>query len=507
MKIQSIVSVILVLQLILTANSVRIFNIKDFGARPSQDISKVLERVWSEAVKSTKATQVLIPRGDWNLSQAILSGPNKAPINLEVRGHVRAYPDVAIIAEKEKGWIYVSSVDHLTISGGGILDGQGSEAWENNDCKTNATCEKPPLNMYLNAITNSIIRDVTTKDSKYFHVNCLSSRNVTFQRFTVSAPRDSPNTDGIHIARSVRIRVTDSVIQTGDDCISMGDDLRDVLIKNVACGPGHGISIGSLGKYEGEKDVKGIRVEGCSFRNTTNGVRVKTFRSSPANTTVSDLHFIDLTMVNAANPVIIDGNYCPNNQCASGLSGSVKISGVEINNVIGTSSTQNVITFNCSQVCKRVNIGTIDLTYKGKKGSSATTFCKNIKPNFTKFTKQNPPVCPSKSAIYLLSKALKQAWNEAIKSTKATQVLIPRGDWDLSQALLSGPNKAPINLEVQGHLIAYPDPAKIPEKKMGWIGIEKVDYLTISGGGILDGGDEKRARHAHHVKSPPSTCS
>ena len=39
---------------------------------------KVLERVWSEAVKSTKATQVLIPRGDWNLSQAILSGPNKA---------------------------------------------------------------------------------------------------------------------------------------------------------------------------------------------------------------------------------------------------------------------------------------------------------------------------------------------------------------------------------------------------------------------------------------------
>ena len=45
MKIQGLeglVSVILVLQLILTANSVRVFNIKDFGARPSQDISKVI---------------------------------------------------------------------------------------------------------------------------------------------------------------------------------------------------------------------------------------------------------------------------------------------------------------------------------------------------------------------------------------------------------------------------------------------------------------------------------
>ena len=42
MKGQGIVSVILVLQLISTANSVRVFNISDFGATPSQDISKVI---------------------------------------------------------------------------------------------------------------------------------------------------------------------------------------------------------------------------------------------------------------------------------------------------------------------------------------------------------------------------------------------------------------------------------------------------------------------------------
>ena len=42
MKIQSIVLVIFVLQLILTANSVRVFNIENFGATPGQDISKVI---------------------------------------------------------------------------------------------------------------------------------------------------------------------------------------------------------------------------------------------------------------------------------------------------------------------------------------------------------------------------------------------------------------------------------------------------------------------------------
>ena len=42
MKIQGIVSVILVLQLILTANSVRVSNIENYGATPGQDISNVI---------------------------------------------------------------------------------------------------------------------------------------------------------------------------------------------------------------------------------------------------------------------------------------------------------------------------------------------------------------------------------------------------------------------------------------------------------------------------------
>ncbi|XP_047962189.1 polygalacturonase-like [Salvia hispanica] len=161
MKSQGIVSIIFVLQLILTANSVRVFNIIGFGATPSQDISKVLKEVWMKATGSTTPSQILIPRGDWSLSQAVLSGPNKAPINLEVQGHLKAYSDPAKIPDKKKGWIFITGVDHLTISGGGILDGQGSEAWKHNDCKTNATCEKPPINMYLKAIANSIIQDVT----------------------------------------------------------------------------------------------------------------------------------------------------------------------------------------------------------------------------------------------------------------------------------------------------------------------------------------------------------
>ncbi|KAL8522417.1 hypothetical protein ACS0TY_012528 [Phlomoides rotata] len=99
------------------------------------------------------------------------------------------------------------------------------------------------------------------KDSKNFHVNLMLSNNVTFQRFRVSAPDESPNTDSIHIARGNNIKVIDSIIETGDDCVSMGDDLSDVLIQNVSYGPGHDIFIGSLGRTPGEKDIARITSE------------------------------------------------------------------------------------------------------------------------------------------------------------------------------------------------------------------------------------------------------
>ncbi|KAL0431124.1 UNVERIFIED_CONTAM: Polygalacturonase [Sesamum radiatum] len=60
------------------------------------------------------------------------------------------------------------------------FDGQGQQAWKQNDCHKNRNCAKLPMNLSFNFINNSIIQDVTTKDSKNFHVNCISSHNVTF---------------------------------------------------------------------------------------------------------------------------------------------------------------------------------------------------------------------------------------------------------------------------------------------------------------------------------------
>lgn len=169
-------------------------------------------------------------------------------------------------------------------------------------------------NIRFDYITNSVIRDITSKDSKFFHMNLLGCNNVRLQHVTISAPGTSLNTDGIHIGRSSKINITDSNIQTGDDCVSLGDGSKGIAVTRVTCGPGHGISVGSLGKYPNEEDVVGVTVKNCTLIKTMNGVRVKTWPAS-YNGIASDMHFEDIIMKDVQNPVILDQEYCPYNQC------------------------------------------------------------------------------------------------------------------------------------------------------------------------------------------------
>ncbi|CAM8991911.1 unnamed protein product [Rhodiola kirilowii] len=268
------------------------------------------------------------------------------------------------------------------MSGNGVIDGQGHIAWQKNDCNKNSKCSGLPMNIRFNFLTNSTIKDVTTKDSKNFHVNVLGCKNFTFQNFKVSVPEESLNTDGIHIGRSTGINILDTTIQTGDDCISIGDGSQYVNIETVTCGPGHGISVGSLGKYKNEEDVIGITVKNCTLSNTQNGVRIKTWPGSDPGT-ASDMHFEDIIMNNVSNPVLIDQEYCPWNQCTLGeyVPSKVRISKVSFKNIRGMTATREAVKLICSKgiPCQNVEVGDIDLKYSGPEGP-AIAVCKNLKP-------------------------------------------------------------------------------------------------------------------------------
>ncbi|XP_073104390.1 exopolygalacturonase-like [Elaeis guineensis] len=271
------------------------------------------------------------------------------------------------------GWLEFSHLDKLVVNGGGILDGQGAEAWNLTTCPGRKNCKNLPLSMRFCKISNAKIANLTLLDSKGFHMSIQRSSNINVRNLNISAPKNSHNTDGIHSSGSNNIDLATLTIGTGDDCISIGQGNTNVSISNVACGPGHGISIGSLGKYKNEKNVVGVNVRNCTISGMSNGIRIKTWPGAPPSE-ASNITFEDIIIQNVSNAIIIDQEYCPGHHCNNEPSG-VKIHNVTYRRIRGTSNKAVAVNFMCSQLvpCENVTLHDINLEFVSNPGSLGIT--------------------------------------------------------------------------------------------------------------------------------------
>ncbi|KAK6161573.1 hypothetical protein DH2020_004954 [Rehmannia glutinosa] len=152
-----------------------------------------------------------------------------------------------------------------------------------------------------------------------------------------------------------------------DDCVSIGPGTSNLWIENLSCGPGHGISIGSLGWDMQEEGVQNVTVKTATFTGTQNGVRVKTW-ARPSNAFVRDVLFQHVVIQNAQNPIIIDQNYCPDHQNCPTEGSGVRISDITYQDVHGTSASQVAVKFVCSKTkpCSGIRLDGVNLTYRNK---------------------------------------------------------------------------------------------------------------------------------------------
>ncbi|CAH9098291.1 unnamed protein product, partial [Cuscuta europaea] len=154
----------------------------------------------------------------------------------------------------KKQWLVFYRVNGMSMRGGGVVDGRG-EKWWNLPCKPHkgvdgttlpGPCDSP---VALRFFTSSKLRvgELTIKNSPMFHFRFDHCNEVHIDSLHIIAPPHSPNTDGIHIENTYDVTIQNSIVSNGDDCISIGAGSYNVDISNMTCGPGHGISIGSLG--------------------------------------------------------------------------------------------------------------------------------------------------------------------------------------------------------------------------------------------------------------------
>ncbi|GAB4854163.1 hypothetical protein Ancab_022749 [Ancistrocladus abbreviatus] len=378
-----------------------VFDITKYGAKPGAgDIAEALTSAFKEACASTTPSKVVIPKGSFTLLFVKLEGPCKAPMEFVVEGTVSAPPDPAEYKDGKDSILTIQRIKELTFKGvgeGGVFDGQGAKAWEQNDCKKNKQCTRLPYNLRFNFLTNSRISHITSKDSKSFNILVFACNNVTLEDITITNPKESPNTDGIHLGKSENINITGAKIAAGDDCLSISPGVKQLRVENVECGPGHGISVGSLGGGQNEPPVEGVFVKNCTFTNTDNGVRVKSWLGSH-ETAATDLHFEDITVDNVTTPIVIDQGYCPSNHCPAKEPSKVKVSNVSYKRIKGTAGGPSAIKIICSSTvpCENVELEDIDLTSSGGAKGPLTSECANVKPKTS--GKLNPAPCTQPAA-------------------------------------------------------------------------------------------------------------
>ncbi|KAL4310588.1 hypothetical protein GQ457_01G030560 [Hibiscus cannabinus] len=375
---------------------VKAFNVLEHGAKPDgkTDSSINFRRTFEAACNFNGNAMMVIPSGVFLIGPVLFSGPcfNPSLLIIQVNGTVKAQPNVANYRGGRKDdidWITFQAIHGLILTGHGTFHGQGSKAW--NDCSKKSNCVRLPATLKFIKVTHGIIRGIKSIDPKGFHIMISMSRNFRIFKVDLRAPGNSPNTDGIHMSKSDHVKISTTVIATGDDCVSMIHGSTNISIKKVTCGPGHGFSIGSLGHYDDEADVSRITVKNCSLRETDNGVRIKTYKTnSPSK--ASGIIFQDLIMTRVRNPIIIDQEYGNKKHSRSS---KVRISDVHYINIQGTSTSKVAVDLLCSSSnpCKGIHIDNVNLQYAGPHNDNLpfSSNCRNAKVTYHGF--QSPPPC------------------------------------------------------------------------------------------------------------------
>jgi len=228
------------------------------------------------------------------------------------------YPEITVFRDHgRQSLISAANAENLTISGGGVIDGNGETWWEEARGQKDhgvmgAGVFRPRL-VVFDHCRHILIENVTVQNSPSWQIVPYYSDDVTIRNGRILAPPHSPNTDGIDPFSSHGVTISHMTIDVGDDNVAIksgqpnspGPDSPSTNITVTDCVflHGHGMSIGS----EIAGGVQNVTVARIQFRGTTNGVRVKSNRDRGAD--VGHLDFHDLTMTDVGTPLLITEYY------------------------------------------------------------------------------------------------------------------------------------------------------------------------------------------------------
>ena len=212
--------------------------------------------------------------------------------------------------------ISASHADHITLRGGGIIDGAGQPWWADVTSHRHLPDFSPALRPRLilfDHCSHIRIEGITVQNSPSWQIVLYNTSDVLIRNGKILAPARSPNTDGIDPFSSHHVRIEHMTIDTGDDNIAIksgqpgspgpDDPSTAIVIRDCIFLHGHGLSIGS----EIAGGVQNVRAANIAFNGTTNGVRIKSGRDRGGD--IGRFTFRNLTMTNVGTPILVTAYY------------------------------------------------------------------------------------------------------------------------------------------------------------------------------------------------------
>mmetsp|Transcript_10624 Transcript_10624/g.21840 ORF Transcript_10624/g.21840 Transcript_10624/m.21840 type:complete len:446 (+) Transcript_10624:2-1339(+) len=357
-----------------------------------------------------------------------LSGPillERSEITLEVNGHLSMLPRKAYCKSEDckspsQGSFIANSVtsspcrnvttvagnyevcmSDIRITGSGTIS--STSPWQWWPCKyLPCRVDFRPHLIVLQKVERVTIEGVTLKDAPNHNVEigeCVTNR---LHDLTITAPYISPNTDGVNFYGGFDSILEDSIIDNGDDCISVVPLLDDldycavskddtdiicsgghVLVRNITCNGGHGLSIGGI-RHGNVHNVtfENIVVTGGQKGSTQDeaaggGCRVKSYPNGTG--VVRDIRYKDIVFDDVYLPIQILGHYCPFPCNTPDGDQSVLFKDLSFENISGSGKQRNtVIELKCSEYepCRNITMNNISLVAKNGKEGKLT--CENV---------------------------------------------------------------------------------------------------------------------------------
>ncbi len=277
-------------------------------------------------------------------------------------------------------------VSHVTISGDGIIDGS-RKAFQHTPLpggKYEVDKWRPAQMIYFVESDHINIRNVELNNAPYWTCFIHGCEDVTIYGVKIFTEWRTRNGDGIDIDCSCRVTVSDCIIDTGDDCITLRADLQqlknqdrpceDVVVTNcilkTCC---NAIRVG-VGSGIIRKAVLGNLV----IRETRTGICVVSKYGAYAGVNIHDVKFHDIIM-ECKRPFLIQ----------SSIKGPLDseeqhLSDLEFTNISGTADRGSLIQGNPGYPVKRINFNNLNFVYHG--GEDITE-----QPYYTEFRNNCPP--------------------------------------------------------------------------------------------------------------------